>query len=82
MHLTLDEIRREGLAALRERLGRAGLIRFLQQFELGSGNYARDRHGWVDDHSLDDLRALILQRRRSRRRKSAKSARRAVGGKP
>ncbi len=75
MHQTLDEIRREGLAALRERLGRAGLIRFLQQFELGSGNYARERHGWVDDHSLDDLHELILQRRRARRRKSGKPPR-------
>jgi hypothetical protein len=82
MHRTLDEIPREGLAALRERLGRAGLIRFLQQFELGSGNYARDRHAWVDAHSLDDLNELILQRRQGRRRKSGKSARRAVGGKP
>ena len=55
---TLDEIRREGLEALRERLGRAGMIRFMQQFETGSGDYATARHEWVDKTSLDDLREM------------------------
>lgn len=41
MRPTLDEIHRQGLEALREKLGRAGMIRFLQQFETGRGNYAR-----------------------------------------
>jgi hypothetical protein len=58
MRMTPDEIQRRGLEALRERLGRAGMIRFLQQFESGSGDYARERHAWVDRVSLDDLRAL------------------------
>ena len=53
---TLDQIRREGLEALRERLGRAGMIRFLQQFETGHGDYARERHEWVDRTTLDDIR--------------------------
>ena len=52
---TLDEIRREGLAALEERLGRADMIRFLQQFETGNGDYARERHDWVDRASLEDI---------------------------
>jgi len=53
---TLDEIRREGLEALRERLGRAGMIRFMQQFENGSGDYAQERHQWVDETTLDELK--------------------------
>ena len=57
MKWTLDEIRRKGLAALRRELGRAGMIRFLQQFETGSGDYARERHDWVDQTSLDDIRS-------------------------
>ena len=48
MHRTLNDIRREGLEALRKRLGRAGMIRFLQQFDTGAGDYATDRHAWVD----------------------------------
>ncbi len=56
MHRTLDEIRREGLEALKQRLGCAGMIRFLQQFEPGVGDYATDRHDWVDRTSLADLK--------------------------
>jgi len=52
MHRTLNDIRREGLEALRKRLGRAGMIRFLQQFETGVGDYATDRHAWVDATTL------------------------------
>ena len=48
MTLTLDEIGRKGLKALRRDLGPAGMIRFLQQFETGTGHYARERHAWVD----------------------------------
>lgn len=55
MPRTLDEIRREGLDALRERLGRADMIRFLQQFETGEGDYARQRHRWVDQTTLEDI---------------------------
>jgi len=57
MPQTLDEIRRKGLTALRRELGRAGMIRFMQQFETGSGDYARERHAWVDGTSLDQIRA-------------------------
>ena len=56
MHRTLDQIRRVGLTALRQRLGRAGMIRFLQQFETGEGDYASQRHDWVDRTSLRELR--------------------------
>jgi hypothetical protein len=55
MTQTLEQIRREGLEALRERLGRIGMIRFLQQFETGSGDYASERHAWVDQASMEEL---------------------------
>jgi hypothetical protein len=55
MHRTLDEVRRDGLEALRQRLGRADMIRFLQQFETGRGDYARERHPWVDQTTLDEI---------------------------
>ena len=55
MMQTLDEIRRKGLLALRKELGRSGMIRFLKQFELGSGDYAKERHAWVDATSLEEL---------------------------
>jgi hypothetical protein len=69
MRLTPDEMQRQGLEALREKLGRAGMLRFLQQFESGSGDYAKTRHAWVDRTSLDDLRghAGLKSSKRTRR---------------
>jgi hypothetical protein len=69
MSRTLDEIRAEGLDALRQRLGRADMIRFLQQFEQGSGDYARERHKLVDHLTLEQLRAEWRQRHKRRRGK-------------
>lgn len=53
--LTLEQIRREGLEALSERLGRAGMIRFMAQFDNGGGDYVKDRHEWVDRTSIADI---------------------------
>jgi len=44
------------LQALRERLGQAGMIRFLGQFDNGEGDYTKDRHEWADTTSLDEIR--------------------------
>jgi len=71
MRLTLDEIYRQGLEALRNRLGRAGMIRFLQQLEAGQGDYAKERHKWLDRQSLEELRKLsAADKPRRKRRKS------------
>jgi hypothetical protein len=68
MTQTLDEIRREGLAVLRQKLGRAGMIRFPQQFGTGSGDYAKSRHAWVDRTSMSDLRKAATRLRSGRGR--------------
>ncbi len=53
--MTLEQIRITGLAALMEKLGPDGMIRFLQQFETGSGDYSTARHQWVDQWDMDTL---------------------------
>lgn len=68
MTLTLDEIRQKGLDALRRELGPAGMIRFLQQFETGSGNYAKTRQTWVDEISFDQIRSLTGRKKSSRKK--------------
>lgn len=55
MQRTLDEIRAEGLKALVERLGRADMIRFLQQFEPGQGDYTSERQGWAGRITLEEI---------------------------
>lgn len=47
--MSLEEIRQRGIEALARALGPAGMIRFLQQFETGSGDYTADRQGWLSD---------------------------------
>ena len=70
MAQTLDEIRRKGLQALRRELGRTGLIRFLQQFETGRGDYVQERRQWVDDVSLEELRVRSRHVRTGQGKKS------------
>jgi hypothetical protein len=65
---TLEEIRRDGLEALRERLGQAGMMRFLAQFDNGSGDYATDRQEWADHTSLEEIRKAARRLRRTKRR--------------
>jgi hypothetical protein len=55
MHRTLDEVRQEGLQALCDRLGRADMVRFMQQFETGSGDYAYERQKWADEVCIDKI---------------------------
>ena len=62
--LTLDQIRRVGNAALARDLGPVGMIRFLQQFETGSGDYTQDRHQWLDPLDLETVIAQIRQRQK------------------
>jgi hypothetical protein len=58
MKRTLNQIRIEGFSALQGRLGKADMIRFIQQFDQGKGNYAVTRRKWVDSTSLTDIRNL------------------------
>ncbi len=67
MRESLEEIRLKGLKALRKALGRVGMIRFLQQFDTGRGDYAQERHAWVDQTSLDDLRSLAQRNRKTKK---------------
>ena len=53
--MTLEQIRVTGLAALMEKLGPDGMIRFLQQFETGTGDYSTERHQWIDQWDMDTL---------------------------
>jgi hypothetical protein len=48
------EIRREGWAALTERLGIAGAMRFMMQYDPGYGDYTRERDALLADLSLDE----------------------------
>jgi hypothetical protein len=61
--MTLNEIQQKGLEVLSRELGPVGMIRFLQMFESGYGNYTEERHQWLDDQRIEDIVERIRQRR-------------------
>ena len=64
--MTLEEIRLTGLTALAKELGPVGMVRFLQQFETGKGDYSVERHDLLGDRTVEQLSKLIRQRRKQR----------------
>jgi len=63
--MTLEEVRRTGLQALSRDLGPVGLVRFLQQFEVGYGDYTTERHRWLGDPTVQDISHEIEGARRA-----------------
>jgi hypothetical protein len=61
--MTPQQIRVAGLAALTRELGLVGMIRFMQQFEMGQGDYSKDRHQWLDQYSVDDIAKMVREKR-------------------
>lgn len=53
--MTPTEINRVGYAALVEALWFDGMIRFLRQFDLGRGDYTKERLRWLESITLDDI---------------------------
>ncbi len=58
-----EEIRRRGLEALAEALGPVDAVRFLQSFEPGKGDYAKER-AQVLDLELDEMVKRIERRQK------------------
>ena len=56
------ELNRKAFKALIEALGYVDAIRFLKQFDEGSGDHTRERHQWLDSLSLDEIWTEIQQR--------------------
>ena len=56
------QIRMEGWKALNERLGPAGAMRFMMQYDPGHGDYSEERHEIFADLELDELLAAIRER--------------------
>ena len=61
--MTPQQIRIAGLAALARELGLVGMIRFMQQFEMGQGDYSKDRHQWLDEYTVDDIARMVREKK-------------------
>lgn len=62
--MTLEEVRLAGLKALVRDLGSAGMVRFLQQFETGQGDYTAERHTWLGKRTVRELVEEIERQRK------------------
>ena len=60
---TLAQIRERGIEALAKALGPVGMARFLQQFDVGSGDYTRNREEWLKGLTVDQVVEEIESRR-------------------
>lgn len=67
-----SQIRSAGLAALIKSLGPTGMARFIQQYDMGTGDYTKERSNWIDQMSLDTQFRVLVEcgRRTPLRRKS------------
>ena len=54
-NLTRIEIRKRGIEALIKELGPGGMIKFIQEFETGYGDYTKERHQWLDSYDIDTI---------------------------
>lgn len=61
--MTQEQIRHNGLEALSRELGPVGMVRFLQQFETGSGDYSKDRHRWLDNLDAEAIARKMKEER-------------------
>jgi hypothetical protein len=59
---TVSEIRHEGLEVLAKALGPIGMVRFVQSFDMGKGDYTKERSQWLSG-SLDEIFKEIKEKR-------------------
>jgi hypothetical protein len=64
--LSPAHIRKLGLEALAKELGPLGMVRFLQQFEGGIGDYTREREQWLKEATV---RSVVKEIKKTRKRK-------------
>lgn len=57
------EIRNRGVEAVAKALGPVGMARFLQQFDVGSGDYTRHREQWLKDLTVKGAVKEIKEQR-------------------
>lgn len=63
--MTSIELKRAAYGAIFRELGAAGLIRFIQEHSLGTGDYTKERRKWLPRKSARELAADIKAWRKS-----------------
>ena len=61
-------LRKLGLEALCKSLGPLGMVRFLQQYEAGTGDYTKERDLWLKDADIESIAIELRHRRKKKAR--------------
>lgn len=67
MKMTPIELQRKGFKALVDALGIVDAIRFIHQYDSGSGDYTKERHQWLDRLTMDDILVDIQKRQQAKK---------------
>ena len=59
----LNQVRQLGIDVLSRELGPVAMIRFLQQYTVGTGDYSKERHQWLDNLTIEDIVEKAYQKR-------------------
>ncbi len=62
--MTANEIKIKAFNILKQELGITGFIRFIQQFDLGMGNYVIDRNEWQKDYDVKTITQEIKKKKK------------------
>ncbi len=57
----LEKIRQDGLKALREKLGPVGMIKFIQMYSDGEGDYTKERRKKLTNLEEEDLKKYLRE---------------------
>ena len=63
--MTPIELHRKGFQALVNSLGIVDAIRFIHQYDSGSGDYTKERHQWLDKLTMEEILADIETRQQT-----------------
>lgn len=57
----LEEIRKQGVKAIRDTLGVEGMIKFLKIYGDTKGDYTKERQEWINDITEDEIKTFIKE---------------------
>lgn len=55
----LEKIRKDGLKALKDKLGVEGMIKFIQMYSNGKGDYTKERKELLKDITIEDFEKFL-----------------------
>jgi len=60
------ELQAKGFQVLQEHLGIVGMLKFIQQFDTGSGDYTKMREKLLGNPTIDEIKAEIEEMKNSK----------------